>query len=150
MMKLFGVLAAAAALAQPAPPPSAERFDMVVRSDFFAGFDGDADRLKKAMDVCERAIAEYPAHAEALGDYERVLELQASYFSTFGDHPKGELLFGLAEGYSRLGDTDKARAYFNRLLADAPGSGQTTKAKQWLADGTFSKTQGLGCVGRHK
>jgi tetratricopeptide (TPR) repeat protein len=224
MMKLIGVLAAAAAFAQ-APPPSAERFDMVVRSDFFAGFAGDADRLKKAMDLCERVIAENPAHAEALvwhgsglafqagaafrkgdretgmqmwgrgvaemdraveiqpdnigvriprgaallvatrtmesgmarpllekalGDYERVLELQASYFSTLGDHPKGEILFGLAEGYSRLGDADKARTYFNRLLTDAPGSGQTAKAKQWLADGTLPKAQGLGCVGCHK
>jgi tetratricopeptide (TPR) repeat protein len=221
VLRLILALAFAQAPAAPAP----QRFDMVVRSDFFAGFGGDAGRLQKAMDVCERALAEDPANAEALvwhgsglafqagsafrrgdgqtgmdlwsrglaemdravalepdnvgvriprgamllqatrnmsperarpliekgvADYEHVLELQAPYFSTLGDHPKGELLFGLAEGYSRLGQTDKARLYFNRLVADAPGSGQTPKAKQWLDDGTLPKPQGLGCVGCHK
>jgi tetratricopeptide (TPR) repeat protein len=213
--------AGAAAAGQSAPV----RFDMVVRGDFFAGFAGDAARLQRGMDVCERALAENPNHAEALvwhgsglgyraglafqqgdaqkgmelwthatsemdravalepdhvavriprgamllqatrnmppaianpliekalGDYERTLELQASYFPTLGDHPKGELLFGLAEGYSRLGNLDKARTYFERLVTDAPSSGQTVKAKEWLATGTLPKSTGLGCVGCHK
>jgi tetratricopeptide (TPR) repeat protein len=210
---------------QAAPRSTAPRFDMIVRSDFFAGFAGDEARLKKGMDACERMLAEDPTHAEALvwhgsglafqagvafrtgdtqtggslwsrgmeemdravslapdnvgvriprgalllqatrfmppettrpliekavGDYEHVLQLQSSYFSTLGDHPKGELLFGLAEGYSRLGQLDKARMYFERLTSDAPTSGQVPKAKQWLADGTLPKGQGLGCVGCHK
>ena len=222
LLTLFFTLAA---FTQGAPRSDDQRFDMVVRADFFAGFGGDAERLQKAMETCERVLAEQPANAEALvwhgsglafeagsafrrgdreagmelwsrglgemdravvlepdnvgvriprgamllqatrnmppdaarplvekalGDYERVLELQSSYFSTLGDHPKGELLFGLAEGYSRLGDVAKARIYFNRLLTDAPGSGQTAKAKQWLADGTLPKSQGLGCTGCHK
>ncbi len=91
-----------------------------------------------------------PLLEKALGDYEKTLELQAPYFSTLGDHPKGELLFGLAEGYSRLGNMEKARAYFERLVADAPGSGQTPKAREWLATGTLTKSTGLGCVGCHK
>ena len=91
-----------------------------------------------------------PLLESAVADYEHVLELQSSYFNTLGDHPKGELLFGLAEGYSRLGQQDKARLYFERLVKDAPASGQTPKAKQWLADGTLPKNQGLGCVGCHK
>jgi len=210
---------------QAAQRPAEQRFDMTVRSDFFAGFAGDDARLKKGMDACEQTLAGNPKHAEALvwhgsglafeagqafrkgdaqtggelwdrgmremdaavslepdnvgvriprgalllqatrfmqpemtrpliekaiGDYEHVLELQSSYFSTLGDHPKGELLFGLAEGYSRLGQLDKARMYFERLTSDAPTSGQTPKAKQWLADGTLPKAQGLGCVGCHK
>jgi hypothetical protein len=222
-MTLIFVLAAA--LQPPAASPTANRFDMVVRSDFFAGFAGDADRLKKGMDTCERVLADNPAHAEALvwhgsglafeaamafrrgdrdagadlwsrglgemnravalepdnvgvriprgalllqatrnmspevsrpllelalGDYERVLELQSSYFSSLGDHPKGELLFGLAEGYSRIGQPEKAGKYFNRLLADAAGSGHAPQAKAWLADGTLPPSQGLGCVGCHK
>jgi len=206
--------------------PVGQRFDFVVRSDFFAGFAGDEGRLKKGMEACERALAENPKHAEALvwhgsglvfeggqafqkgdaqaggalwargmnemdtavslepdnvgvriprgalllqatrfvpqpevarpliekalGDYEHVLELQSAYFATLGDHPKGELLFGLAEGYSRLGDMTKARMYFERLTRDAPASGQAPKAAQWLADGTLPKAQGLGCVGCHK
>jgi tetratricopeptide (TPR) repeat protein len=201
------------------------RFDMQVRTDFFAGFAGDSARMARAMDVCERALADNPRHAEALvwhgsgltfqagmafqkgdaqagmelfargtremddavalapdnvgvriprgallfqatrnmppamakpllekavSDYERTLELQASYFDTLGDHPKGELLFGLAEGYSRLGQLDKARVYFERLTHDAPNSGQTPKAKEWLETGTLPPSTGLGCVGCHK
>ncbi len=201
------------------------RFDMLVRTDFFAGFAGDQARMARAMELCERTLAENPKHAEALvwhgsgltfqagmafqkgdaqngmdlfargtkemddavalepdnvgvriprgalllqatrnmppamakpllekavGDYERTLEIQAPYFNTLGDHPKGELLFGLAEGYSRLGQLDKARAYFERLTQDAPASGQTPKAKEWLATGTLPPSTGLGCVGCHK
>jgi hypothetical protein len=91
-----------------------------------------------------------PLVQKAVGDYEHVLDLQSPYFSSLGDHPKGELLFGLAEGYSRLGQTDKARVYFERLTKDAPTSGQAPKAKQWLADGTLPTGTGLGCVGCHK
>ena len=91
-----------------------------------------------------------PLIETAVGDYERVLQLQSSYFSTLGDHPKGELLFGLAEGYSRLGQLDKARMYFERLTTDAPTSGQAPKAKQWLADGSLPPAKGLSCVGCHK
>jgi tetratricopeptide (TPR) repeat protein len=208
-----------------APRPAGERFDLVVRGDFFAGFAGDRARLAKGMEACERVLAENPNHAEALvwhgsglafsagtafqngdmktggelwqrgtdemekavalepdnvgvriprgalllhatrnmppamgrpliekgvGDYEHVLALQSAYFSTLGDHPKGELLFGLAEGYSRLGNGEKARAYFERLIADAPASGQTPKAKAWLSTGAIPKSEGLSCVGCHK
>ena len=220
---LSSLFAALIGIAVHAQPPA--RFDMQVRTDFFAGFAGDQTRMTRAMEVCERALAENPNHAEALvwhgsgltfqagmafrkgdtqtgmdmfargtkemddavalepdnvgvriprgavllqatrnmpppmakpllekalSDYERTLEIQSSYFKTLGDHPKGELLFGLAEGYSRLGQPDKARAYFERLTQDAPNSGQTPKAKQWLETGTLPASTGLGCVGCHK
>jgi len=211
--------------AQAVPAPTGQRFDFLVRSDFFAGFAGDDARLQKGMAACERTLADHPQHAEALvwhgsgllfqagqafrkgdmqnggamwskalqemetavslepdnvgvriprgavllqatrfmppeaakplietavGDYEHVLAIQEPYFSTLGDHPKGELLFGLAEGYSRLGRLDKARTYFERLTKDAPSSGQAPRAQQWLADGTLPAPSGLGCVGCHK
>jgi tetratricopeptide (TPR) repeat protein len=210
---------------QTTPRPASPRFDLVVRTDFFAGFAGDQARLAKGMAACEEVLASTPNHAEALvwhgsglafnagqafqkgdmktggelwqrgmeemdkavalepdnvgvriprgalllqatrnmppdmgrpllekatGDYEHVLALQSAYFSTLGDHPKGELLFGLAEGYSRLGNADKARTYFDRLIADAPTSGQVPKAQTWLATGAIPKSEGLGCVGCHK
>ena len=91
-----------------------------------------------------------PLIAKALADYEKVLAIQEPIFATLGEHPKGELLFGLAEGYSRLDQPEKARLYFDRLVKDAPGSGQTPKAKQWLTDGTLPKSSGLTCVGCHK
>ena len=92
-----------------------------------------------------------PLIEKGVGDYEHVLALQSAYFSTLGDHPKGELLFGLAEGYSRLGnDGEGARRYFERLIADAPASGQAPKARTWLSTGAMPKSDGLGCVGCHK
>jgi len=211
-------------VAQQAPPA---RFDMVVRTDFFAGFAGDEARLKRAMETCERTLAEDPSHAEAMvwhgaglffqagaafrqghsehglelfgrgmkemddavalapndvgvliprgavlltgtrfmatdqatpliqkavGDYEKTLTLQTAsgQFEALGDHPKGELLFGLAEGYSRLGQPQKARTYFERLMKDAGGSGHAPQAQTFLATGTAPAVQGLGCVGCHK
>ena len=218
------VLSLVVAAATQAPPV---RFDLQVRTDFFAGFAGDEARLEKGMAACERALAENPKLAEALvwhgsgltfqagrafqrgdqqtgmelwtrgtremdqavalapdnvgvriprgavlltatrnmpppvakpllesalADYEHTLELQSASgtFAMLGDHPKGELLFGLAEGYSRLGQADKARTYFERLVKDAPNSGQTPKAREWLSSGTLPPSMGLGCVGCHK
>lgn len=224
---LVAVLTAALFAATLAAQRPAERFDMTIRADFFAGFGGDAARLARGMDVCEKTLADNPKHAEALvwhgsgltfqagmafqkgdmktggelwgrgmaemdaavalepenvavliprgalllqasmnmpgemgrplvekavGDYEKTLALQTASgaFGTLGDHPKGELLFGLAEGFSRLGQADKARMYFDRLLKDAAASGHAPQAKEWLATGTLPKGTALGCVGCHK
>jgi tetratricopeptide (TPR) repeat protein len=216
---------------QAAQPPEqrlqapAVRFDYLVRADFLAGVAGDEARLQKAIDLCERTLADNPRHPEALvwhgaaalvqsgrafqrGDlgaggqlwerglremndavalapdnvgvlipraavlleatrgmkpemarallesaianYERVLAIQAPYFDTLGDHPKGEILFGLADGYHRLGQHEKARGYFERLIKDAPTSGQAPKAREWLATGSVPKSAGPSCVGCHK
>lgn len=59
---------------------AAERFDSLVRSDFFAGMAGDKAAMNRAMKVCKGTIAKNPKHAGA----------------------RGELLFGLAAGYDRL------------------------------------------------
>jgi tetratricopeptide (TPR) repeat protein len=202
-----------------------QRFDHLVRADFFAGVAGDDARLSRAIERCQRALDINPKHPEALvwhgaalivragqafrqgamsagaplferglqemadaitlapdnpgvliprgavlleatrqmppemarsllesavQNYERVLEIQTPIFATLGDHPRGELLFGLAEGWSRLDDRDKARRYFERLLADAPASGQAPKAREWMATGTVPKSNGASCVGCHK
>ena len=211
------------------PPQAAstapQRFDYLVRADFFAGVAGDEARLTRAIERCERTLEEQPKHPEALvwhgagllvragqafqkGDmttggpliqralaemmeavtiapdspgvlipraavlleatkgmpadmgrpllesavrnYEHVLEIQAPIFGTLGDHAKGELLFGLAEGWNRLGDKDKARRYFDRLIADAPTSSQTPKAREWMATGMVPTSNGPSCVGCHK
>lgn len=224
MTTLILVLALMLGVGQNGTAP-AERFDMTVRTDFFAGFAGDEARLRKGMETCEQILAVNPRHAEALvwhgsgllfqggaalaagdlqrggalsgrgleemnravalepdnvgvlipqgatllvaarnmpGDaaralleqavanYEKVLAIQAPYFSTLGDHPKGELLFGLAEGYARLGRPELARRYFERLITDAPESGQAPRARRWLDTGSLPKAQGLGCIGCHK
>jgi hypothetical protein len=207
----------------PAAPP-AQRFDFEVRADFFAGFQGDAARLERAMARCDKELAANPDHAEALvwrgsgwmfksgaafqagdvqkgmelwqrglaemnravelapdsvgvriprgatlfeasrqappamaapilklalDDYEHALQLQekSGYFQRLSSHAKGELLFGLAEGWARAGDQQKARDYFTRLTKDASGSGRLAYAQAWL-DGKPPASPGT-CVGCH-
>lgn len=205
-----GVIALVFSMLQ-APATAPQRFDYLVRDDFFAGLAGDEARMQKAQALCERALAENPSHAAALvwhgaillarrqfqqglkemndaaalapdnpgvlipraavlleatrqmpeqmarpllesavANYEHVLEVQAPVWAALGDHGKGELLFGLAEGSARLGRPDTARVYVQRLLADAPTSGQTPRAKTWLETGSVPPVSGAACVGCHK
>lgn len=228
MLLIHGfLLTLAVAMGQGAVRPAANppRFDYLVRADFFAGVAGDEARLQKALEVCEKMLADNPNHQEArvwhgasllvqggvafrkgdmatggplfdrglkemndaaglapdnpgvlipraavlleatremppemgrpllesaIRNYERVLEIQSPYFSTLGDHGKGELLFGLAEGYARLGRLEKTRMYFDRLIKDAPESGQAPKAREWMASGTIPRSAGTSCVGCHR
>ena len=83
----------------------------------------------------------------ALSDYEHTLQLQTAIFSRLSDHAKGELLFGLADGWARLGDQQKAREYFMRLTNDAAKSGRVTYANLWL-EGKPPANPGT-CVGCH-
>jgi len=49
-----------------AAPLLAQRFDNLVRTDFFAGYRGDAARLARGMETCEKALAADPTNAAAL------------------------------------------------------------------------------------
>lgn len=195
------------------------RFDMEVRTDFFAGFSGSAERLERGLAKTEAALAANPGHAEAMvwhgsglmfkagqafqagdtatgmqlfgrglgemnqavalapdevgvrvprgatlfdstrfmppaqaepllqlaiGDYERALELQAKVFSSLGGHAKGELLFGLADGYARLGDQQKARQYFQRMTEEGSPSPRREYASAWLAGAAPSRVPACG------
>jgi tetratricopeptide (TPR) repeat protein len=219
---LIALVFSAAVQAAPGAP---QRFDYLVRADFFAGAAGDEARLAKVIELTERTLAENPAHGEAMvwhgaamlvragrafqgGDmaaggalfekglkemsdavtlapdnpgvliprgavlleatrtmppdtarpliasavknYERALDIQGARFNTLGDHAKGELLFGLADGYARLGDQEHARQYFARVIADAPSSGEAPRAREWMATGVVPKASGMNCVGCHK
>ncbi len=85
----------------------------------------------------------------ALEDYEHALQLQekTGYFQRLSSHGKGELLFGLADGWARAGDQQKARDYFNRLITDASESGRSAYAKAWL-EGKPPASPGT-CTGCH-
>lgn len=93
-----------------------------------------------------------PLLRSALANYEHVLELQQEVWPSLGDHAKGELLFGLAEGYARVGDMDRTRRYFTQLVADAPQSGQITRARAFLSTGQppVLPQNGMTCIGCHQ
>jgi len=201
----------------------AQRFDLKVRDDFFAGFSGDKESLNRAMKACEDALKEDAGNAQALvwhgsglffqsgqafqagdsqtgmdlyqrgmqemesavtmapddvavriprgavlltgsreappqmarpliekglGDFEHSLELQADYWSMLGSHPRGELLFGLAEGYSRVGNPAKAQTYFERIQKELPDTLYAKRAAIWLDTKSLSRSQ-TGCIGCH-
>ena len=89
-----------------------------------------------------------PLIEKGVEDYQRTYDLQKDYFATLGSHPRGELLFGLAEGYSRLGDQEKAAEYFELIEKTLPGTAYARRA------GTSTETKSLpvnetGCVGCH-
>ena len=205
-------------------PDRGERFDFLVRADFFAGYAGDQAALNRAMKLCEDTLAKNPKHAEAMvwhggglmylagqafqkgdsrkgtdlwdrglnemdqavglepanvgvliprgatllaisrfagqsgaqvsllqkgvGDYERVIELQKTYFNALSGHARGELLFGLAEGWLRLGNSDKARTYFARIVNECKDSGRYRQAAQWIEKETLTSTT-MSCTGCH-
>jgi hypothetical protein len=202
---------------------AADRFDMKVRQDFFAGFTGDQEALARGMKACEEVLASNPKDAEAMvwhgsgtlfsasvafqagdqqkgidlwtrglkemqaavdlapdnvavriprgavllassrfappqfgkplietgvSDYARTYELQKDYFATLGTHPRGELLFGLAEGYSRLGDEAKAQSVFEQIRKDLPNTAYAKRADLWMETKSLPVSQ-TGCVGCH-
>jgi tetratricopeptide (TPR) repeat protein len=85
---------------------------------------------------------------QALIDYEKVYALQSSYFDTLSGHARGELLFGLAEGYLRAGNEAKAREYFEKLVAAGSAVGHYTEAKAWLETGKLDPKR-VACTGCH-
>jgi tetratricopeptide (TPR) repeat protein len=87
---------------------------------------------------------------KGVGDYERVLDLQKAYFGKLSGHARGELLYGLAEGCLRLGNTEKARAYFQRIVSECKDSGRQPQAATWLDKGKLTGTDAMSCTGCHK
>jgi tetratricopeptide (TPR) repeat protein len=89
-----------------------------------------------------------PLLDRGLNDYEHVMDLQRAYFDNMGTHPKGELLFGLAEGWNRAGQIEKATAYFNRIVTDMPETPYAKRASKWLATKSLDRSE-TGCIGCH-
>ena len=202
---------------------SQERFDLKVRTYFFAGFAGDTASLEKGMKMCEDALAENPKNAEALvwhgsgvlfsagqafqkgdqqkggelwqrglkemddavelapddlgvriprgavllnashfvpaemarpliekgvSDFEKAYEIQAPRLAELPTHPRGELLIGLADGYSRLGNPERAYVWFERIQKEMKGTPYEKSANAWFETKSLTAAQG-GCLGCH-
>jgi len=72
----------------------------------------------------------------ALEDFEKVLEIREKEqtLAQASLHKHGELLTSLADGWNRLGNSEKARGYFERVTRDLKGIIYEQKAKAWLED----------------
>ena len=86
-----------------------------------------------------------PLIALGVADYEAARKIQNDEYA--GEHPKGELLFGLADAYSRLGDMEKAAALFTRIQKELPATEYARRAEEWMQTKTLApeKTQCVGC-----
>lgn len=211
---------------QGAEPKPSERFDELVREDFFAGMMGDEARLNRGMKFCEEILNANPKHAEALvwhgggliaraaqaytkgnsalgdslwnrglkemndavefepdnmavkigrsatlvglaqsgwdssdrqaralllsalTDYEKVYQWQKPFFSKLGMHSRGELLFGLASGWSILGEREKAERYLRLIIKEGQGTKYEREAQRWLEKAPLPVVQ-HDCTGCH-
>ncbi len=84
----------------------------------------------------------------ALRDYEKVYEWQKPFFAKVSMHSRGELLFGLASGYSLLGDQQKTRTYLNLIVEQCVGTAYEREARRWLQFKSIPTVQ-HDCIGCH-
>jgi len=100
-----------------------------------------------ASQLRDRELAR-TALQSAVAGFERALTLQTPYLEQLSVHSRGELLAGLAEGHSRLGDAGKARGYLQRMVSELPDSPYQARARAWLEDGAESGQ--LTCLTCHR
>jgi tetratricopeptide (TPR) repeat protein len=85
---------------------------------------------------------------KALGDFTAVAAINAQR-SGLSDHDKGEVLGALAEGWDRLGDSERAYAYLDRIRVELPPeSNYVQRANAWLNSG--QRPDRMTCLGCHK
>ena len=89
-----------------------------------------------------------PLLEKGLSDYQASFDLQKDSLDKLGSHPLGELLFGLAEGNSRLGNEAKAKEYFDMVSAKLPTSEYAKRAALWMETKSLPASK-TGCVGCH-
>jgi len=93
-----------------------------------------------------------PMLETAVADFETVLQIREKEHSLAGrsDHQRGELLTSLADGWDRLGEKEKARAYFERITKDLKGTVYEQRANAWLDDKPEAKAADFfACTGCH-
>lgn len=89
-----------------------------------------------------------PLVEKGVADFEKAYDLQAPRLADLGTHPRGELLIGLADGYSRLGNQERAYVWFERIQKEMKGTPYEKSATQWFASKSLAPAQ-AGCLGCH-
>jgi hypothetical protein len=93
-----------------------------------------------------------PILETGLSDFQKVLEAQErdQTFSKLSAHQRGELLTGLADGWSRAGNSEKGRAFFERIIAELKGTVYEKRAQAWLENKPETKAPTFfACTGCH-
>jgi hypothetical protein len=83
--------------------PNATRFDLVVREDYFAGFNGDTQALERGMKASESVLKDNPKHAEAM-----VWLGGGQVFLSGQNFSKGNVVEGMKLWQTGLANMDKA------------------------------------------
>jgi hypothetical protein len=83
----------------------------------------------------------------ALVDYEKIYQWQKPSFSKLSSHSRGELLFGLASGWSILGKHEKARYYLSLITQHCAETEYESEARRWIKKepGTVIQHDCMGC-----
>jgi tetratricopeptide (TPR) repeat protein len=89
-----------------------------------------------------------PLVEKGLADFEKTYDLQAASLADLGTHPRGELMIGLADAYSRSGHQEKAQVWFERIQKEMKGTPYEKSASIWLETKTLAPAQ-AGCLGCH-
>lgn len=89
-----------------------------------------------------------PLIEKAMTDFEKAYSIQGPDLSQLGTHPRGELMIALADGYSRLGQQEKAQAWFERIQKEMKGTPYEKSANTWLEAKSLAPAQ-AGCLGCH-
>jgi len=108
------------------PPKSSDRFDMIVREDFFAGMMGDDERLNHGMKLCEEALAKNPKHADALVWHGGGLLTRASRAYGKGDTTAGDKLWqqGIDEMTNADGSVREPYLILDQWMKEQPAEGR--------------------------
>ncbi|MGJ5813127.1 hypothetical protein [Paludibaculum fermentans] len=84
----------------------------------------------------------------AVADFSHMYELQKDSLDKLGTHPRGELLMGLADGYDRTGDKEKAKALLAKVVSEMGDTVYGKRAQKWLDTGELPPAQ-RNCIGCH-
>jgi hypothetical protein len=93
-----------------------------------------------------------PLLETAVEDFGKVLQIREkdNTLAERSVHQRGELLTSLADGWNRLGDTEKARSYFLRITKDLKGTVYEQRANAWLENKPETRDANyFACTGCH-
>lgn len=92
--------------------------------------------------------AAHPLIEKGLSDYEKAYSVQGPDLTRLGTHKSGELMIGMADAYARLGQTEKAQRWFERIQKELPSTPYAKSATTWLLTKNLAPQQ-AGCLSCH-